>query len=55
MTDFEQHKKDHDEWYSLPFYTHPKGYKVCLRVYAGGAANGANTRFIISQLDEGRI
>jgi TNF receptor-associated factor 4 len=36
MTDFEQHKKNHDEWNSPPFYTHPEGYKMCLLVCAGG-------------------
>ena len=29
MTDFEQHKRDDDRWYSPPFYTQPKGYKMC--------------------------
>ena len=36
MTCLEQHKKDSDQWYSLPFYTHPQGYKMCLRVDANG-------------------
>lgn len=36
MTNFEQHKQDCDKWYSPPFYTHIKGYKMCLYVYAGG-------------------
>ena len=43
MTDFEQHKKDKDDYYSPPFYTHPKGYKMCLWVFAGGHGDGANT------------
>ena len=43
MTDFEQHKIDGDKWYSPPFYTQPKGYKMCLRVNAGGVGDGANT------------
>ena len=43
MTNFEQHKKDCDQWYSPAFYTHPKGYKMCLLVYAGGNGDGANT------------
>ncbi len=38
MTNFEQHKRDHDKWFSPPFYTHPKGYKMCLYVYAAGGA-----------------
>ena len=36
MTDFEQHKKDDDGWYSPPFYTHPKGYKMSVVVDANG-------------------
>ena len=31
---FAQHKLDDDEWFSPPFYTHPKGYKMCLVVTA---------------------
>ena len=41
MTDFEQHKKNDDIWYSPGFYTHPgNGYKMCLAVYANGWAEG---------------
>ena len=43
VTNFEQHKKDRDGRYFPPFYTHPKGYKMCLRVYLGGNGDGANT------------
>ena len=43
MTDFEQHKRDDDRWYSPPFYTQPKGYKMCLWVDARGCGDGANT------------
>ena len=43
MMNFEQHKKDCDEWYSPPFYTYPYGYKLCLWVFAGGHRGGANT------------
>ena len=32
MTEFKKHKRDGGKWYSEPFYTHPKGYKMCLRV-----------------------
>ena len=43
MTNFEQHKTDSDQWYSLPFYTHPRGYKMCLSVYANGSGEGEGT------------
>ena len=31
MPNFEQHKKNNDVWFSPPFYTHHRGYKLCLR------------------------
>ena len=40
MTEFAKHKRDGDNWYSEPLYTHPHGYKMCFNVYANGA--GAN-------------
>ena len=43
MTDFEQHKKDDDQWFSIPFYSHPKGYKMCVRVDANGHGQGKHT------------
>ena len=43
MTCLEQHKIDSDQWYSLPFYTHPQGYKMCLRVDANGHGDGKGT------------
>ena len=43
MTNFEQHRKDCDRWYSPPFYTSPNGYKLSLAVFAGGNGDGLNT------------
>jgi TNF receptor-associated factor 4 len=43
MTNFEQHKKDGDTWHSPPFYTHPKGYKMCFEADVAGHGDGANT------------
>ena len=43
MADFSQHKRDNDDWYSDPFYTHPHGYKMCLRVDANGSGSGKGT------------
>ena len=43
MTNFEQHRKDCDSWFSPPFYTCPNGYKLCLSVFAGGNGDGLNT------------
>ena len=43
MTNFEQHKTDNDEWFSPPFYTHPKGYKFCMSVVANGCGKREGT------------
>ena len=50
MTNFEQHKSDHDNWCSPPFYTHPEGYKMCLKVYASGngVGNGSYVSVFVS-------
>ena len=48
MTCLEQHKIDSDQWYSLPFYTHPQGYKMCLRVDANGYGKGKGTHVSVS-------
>ena len=40
---FEEMKKNNKHWYSLPFYTHPRGYKMCLKVYANGSGDGKGT------------
>ena len=34
MDKFKQHRRDSDVWYSSPFYTHHKGYKMCVGIYA---------------------
>ena len=36
MTNFQQHKRDGDKWWSPPVYTHHQGYKICLGVSANG-------------------
>ena len=43
MTEFNQHKSSKQDWYSPPFYTHPGGYKICIRVDANGCGKGAGT------------
>ena len=44
MTNFRQHKRDKDQWYSPPVYTHHHGYKICLKVNANGNGSGKGTR-----------
>ncbi len=40
MDKFKQRKKDNDVWYSPPFYTHHKGYKMCVGIYANSYTYG---------------
>ena len=41
MTNYLQHKKAKDSWYSPPVFSGPLGYKICLRVDASGTESGA--------------
>ena len=43
FTSFNQHNTLHDRIYSPAFYTSPKGYKMCISVYANGNGDGENT------------
>ena len=45
---FSQKKRDDEQWYSSPFYTHPQGYKMCLKVYPNGDGPGKNTHILVS-------
>ena len=48
MAEFAKHKRDGDEWYSDPFYSHLVGYKMCLGVYANGCGDGLGTHTSVS-------
>ena len=43
MNDFRRYKDEGTVWYSPPFYSHPGGYKMCLKVYANGYGRGEGT------------
>ena len=43
FTEFSECKKSFKVYYSPPFYTHPKGYKMCLEVKAYGTGEGLGT------------
>ena len=43
MDKFQEHKENDSQWYSEPFYTHPRGYKMCLRVDANGYDKASGT------------
>jgi TNF receptor-associated factor 4 len=47
FTNFNQHKTSRDTIYSPAFYTSPKGYKMCICVYANGNGDGENTHVSI--------
>ena len=44
MPGFEEKKRLNNIWHGPPFYTHPCGYKMCLKVDANGCGGGKNTR-----------
>ena len=43
ITNLTERKSSNRVWHSLPFYTHPQGYKLCLKVYANGDGAGKGT------------
>ncbi len=48
-------KEKNKRFYSTPFYTHPGGYKVIIRVYANGVDDGAGTHVsVYTKISEGR-
>ena len=40
MDEFELHKTNDEDWCSEPFYTHPRGYKMCVLIFANGVNEG---------------
>jgi len=43
MPDFEKHRRAGDKWFSPSFYTHNRGYRMCLGVRANGCGPGLGT------------
>ena len=43
MPNFKHHKESNDVWCSMPFYSHPKGYKLYLRIFANGTKDTEGT------------
>ena len=43
LTNYQKRKKDNDQFYSLPFYTSPTGYKMYIQVDANGDGDGKGT------------
>ena len=47
MSEYSNYKEDEVEWYSHSFYAHSKGYKMCLRIDAGGLGDGMGTHLSV--------
>ena len=47
MTEFNKMNKDKTPWCSDPFYTHNKGYKMCLKIHATGYGDGKGTHLSV--------
>ena len=47
MSEYSVKRRDAIEWYSDPFYTHNKGYKMCLKVYSAGTGVGKGTHLSV--------
>ena len=47
LTEFTKRKQFNNVYYSQPFYSHPNGYKLCLKVYVDGSGNGKGTHISI--------
>ena len=47
MSEYSNKRRNNVEWYSDAFYTHNRGYKMCLRVDAGGISTGRGTHLSI--------
>ena len=47
MTEYEDKKENNIQWYSDPFSTHNKGYKMCLGVDAAGNGDGKGTHLSV--------
>ena len=47
INDFLKMKEANTEWVSQPFYTHPRGYKLCLVVYPNGKDLGKDSHMSV--------
>ena len=47
MSEYTKKKRDMADWYSDPFYSHPKGYQMCLCVFPAGNYSGRGTHLSV--------
>ena len=43
LSDFSDYQDDDEDWHSPAFYTHPGGYRMCLRIYTNGSSDVRGT------------
>ena len=56
LKNFEQQRKSNGNWFSTAFYTHSRGYRMCLLVYPNGNGDCKNTHVsIFVQMMRGRF
>ena len=48
LTDYTKKKENNEVFISDPFYTHHKGYKMCVKVYANGTGSGTGSNISAS-------
>ena len=60
MTNLSKLKDEGEPWYSPSYYAFPGGYKMCLKIFAGGCANGEGTHisaylFLVQSENDGNL
>ena len=48
VANYQQLKEDYKRWYSEPFYSHPRGYMMCLGVTNGYSGSGDETYLAVN-------
>ncbi len=54
LTGYASKRENSTIFYSNPFYTHPGGYKMCVRVDANGYGNSTDNVSVFTNIQEGR-
>lgn len=47
MPEFARERNSHGQWFSPPFFTHDKGYKMCFRIDPDGSNDGKGTHMSV--------
>ena len=46
MSQFDKHRRSRERWYSDPFYSNERGYKMCLHVSAAGLGTNVRDKYV---------